>query len=62
MLLITEDDKVKVWCNKVNQPVAVRYGWTDAPVDANLFSKDGFPVSPFRSDNWKGITEAKKFE
>jgi len=60
--MITDDDKVKVWCNEVTQPVAVRYAWTDAPVDANLFSKDGFPVSPFRSDNWKGITEAKKFE
>ncbi len=60
--LITDDNKVKVWCSEVPQPVAVRYAWTDAPVDANLFNKEGFPVSPFRSDNWKGITEANKFE
>jgi len=60
--VITPDNKVKVWCSQVATPVAVRYAWTDAPVDANLFSKDGFPVSSFRSDNWKGITEGKKFE
>ena len=59
---ITDGNKVKVWCSQVKQPVTVRYAWTDAPIDANLFSKEGFPVSSFRSDNWKGITEGKKFE
>jgi sialate O-acetylesterase len=59
---ITDDNKIKVWCPAVTQPVAVRYAWTDAPIEANLFNKAGFPVSPFRSDNWKGITEDKKFE
>jgi sialate O-acetylesterase len=60
--LITDDNKVKVWCSQVNQPIAVRYAWTDAPIDADLFNKDGFPVSPFRSDSWKGVTEGKGFE
>ncbi|TWI98083.1 sialate O-acetylesterase [Mucilaginibacter frigoritolerans] len=60
--VITADNKVKVWCSQVPQPVAVRYAWTDAPIDANLFTKDGIPVSAFRSDSWKGITEGKKFE
>ena len=60
--VITDGNKVKVWCDQVAQPVAVRYAWTDAPIDANLFNKEGFPVSPFRSDNWKGITEGKGFE
>jgi sialate O-acetylesterase len=60
--MITSDNKVKVWCDQVPQPVAVRYAWTDAPIDANLFSKAGIPVSAFRSDNWKGITEGKGFE
>jgi sialate O-acetylesterase len=55
-------NKVKVWCAKVTQPVAVRYAWTDAPLDANLFNVEGFPVNSFRSDNWKGTTEGKKFE
>jgi sialate O-acetylesterase len=60
--IITTDNKVKVWCPQVAQPIAVRYAWTDAPIDANLFSKDGIPVSAFRSDNWKGVTEGKGFE
>lgn len=60
--IITAGNKVKVWCNQVTQPVAVRYGWTDAPVDANLFTMDGIPVSPFRSDSWDGVTVGKKFE
>jgi sialate O-acetylesterase len=59
---IVSGNKVKVWCGQVSQPVAVRYAWTDAPIDANLFNTEGFPVSAFRSDNWKGITEGKKFE
>jgi sialate O-acetylesterase len=52
-------NQVKVWCSQVSQPIAVRYGWTDAPVEANLFNKQGYPVSPFRSDDWKGLTEGK---
>jgi sialate O-acetylesterase len=60
--VIVDGNKVKVWCSQVRQPVAVRYAWTNAPVEADLFSKEGLPVSPFRSDNWKGVTEGKKFE
>jgi sialate O-acetylesterase len=59
---ITANNKIKVWCSQVSQPVAVRYAWTNAPVDANLFSKEGFPVNPFRSDNWPGVTVKNKFE
>lgn len=51
-----------VWNDKVLEPKSVRYGWTDAPIDANLFNQDGFPAAPFRTDQWKGITEEKKFE
>jgi sialate O-acetylesterase len=60
--VIVDGNKVKVWCDQVKQPVAVRYAWTDAPIDANLYNKEGFPVSPFRSDNWKGVTEGNTFE
>jgi sialate O-acetylesterase len=42
----------------VAKPVAVRYAWGNNP-DANLFNKEGIPASPFRTDNWKGITEGK---
>lgn len=47
---------------KVANPTSVRYGWSDAPEDANLFNKQGFPASPFRTDNWPGITVNNKFE
>ncbi|MFA6085823.1 sialate O-acetylesterase [Mucilaginibacter sp.] len=55
-------NKVKVWSDKVANPVAVRYAWTDAPVDANLFNSHGLPANPFRTDDWPGLTVAKKFE
>ena len=43
---------VVVSCKEVSKPAAVRYGWSDAPTTANLFNAEGFPASPFRTDNW----------
>jgi sialate O-acetylesterase len=56
------DNQVVIFAPKGMQPVAVRYGWSDALEDINLFNLDGFPASPFRTDNWKGVTEGKKFD
>lgn len=42
----------------VYSPVAVRYGWEANP-SLRLFSGDGLPVAPFRTDSWPGITEVK---
>ena len=42
---------------EVKNPVAVRYGWGNNPDDANLYNSADLPASPFRTDNWKGITE-----
>lgn len=56
-----EGDKVVVSSPKVTKPVAVRYAWSDAPIDANLYNSAGFPVSPFRTDDWKGVTVGNKF-
>lgn len=36
----------------VIDPIAVRYAWADSPVSANLYNANGFPASPFRTDNW----------
>ncbi|MBA4849976.1 sialate O-acetylesterase [Emticicia sp. BO119] len=55
-------DKVVVYHPKSMKPIAVRYAWADAPDDANLFNADGLPASPFRTDDWKGLTVGKKFE
>lgn len=46
----------------VPKPVAVRYGWADSPVDANLFSSDGLPANSFRTDTWPGVTANAKFD
>jgi sialate O-acetylesterase len=54
-------DKVVVLNDSVNAPVAVRFGWADDAGDDNLYNKEGFPASPFRTDEWKGITEDDKF-
>ncbi len=43
---------VVVSSNKVKTPVAVRYAWADNPDQCNLYSKEGFPTSPFRTDDW----------
>jgi sialate O-acetylesterase len=52
-----EEDKIVVRSDQVTKPVAVRYAWADNPEDANLYNKEGLPLGPFRSDDWKGITE-----
>ena len=49
-------NKVVVYSDMVEQPVAVRYGWADNPDDLNLYNAEGLPASPFRTDDWPGIT------
>ena len=43
---------IEVHSPEVPKPVAVRYAWADNPAECNLYSKEGFPASPFRTDNW----------
>jgi sialate O-acetylesterase len=40
---------------EVGHPVAVRYAWGDSPI-CNLYNREGLPASPFRTDDWPGIT------
>ena len=56
-----EGSQVVVHNDNVRYPAAVRFGWMDDAATDNLFNKEGFPASPFRTDKWKGITEAEKF-
>jgi sialate O-acetylesterase len=44
--------QVEVWSDQVAKPVAVRYAWAGNPV-CNLFSSDGLPVTPFRTDDFE---------
>jgi sialate O-acetylesterase len=52
---ITGPDQVTVRSSAVPKPVAVRYAWADNPV-CNLYNKVGLPVTPFRTDDWPGVT------
>jgi sialate O-acetylesterase len=54
-----EGKTVVVHSDKVPRPVAVRYAWADNPV-CNLCNTAGLPVSPFRTDDWPGVTTGKK--
>jgi sialate O-acetylesterase len=51
-----EGDKVVVSSPHVSHPVAVRFGWADYPV-VNLWNKAGLPATPFRTDDFPGITQ-----
>ncbi len=53
------NNKIIVWSELINQPVAVRYGWSNW-TDANLKNKEGFPASPFRTDNFDLLTHNTK--
>lgn len=52
-------DKVVVFSEEIPDPVAVRYAWADNPDDNDLVNSAGLLASPFRTDNWKGITEQR---
>jgi sialate O-acetylesterase len=54
-----DGDAVIVSSPKVLKPVAVRYGWADNPL-ANLYNAAGFPASPFRTDDWPGVTATRR--
>ncbi len=51
-----EGHDLVVWSNQVAKPVAVRFGWSNT-AEPNLFNHVGLPASPFRTDDWPGITE-----
>jgi sialate O-acetylesterase len=55
-----QGDKVFVYSEQVRQPVAVRYGWADNPDDVNLYNAEGLPASPFRTDDWPGVTDGQQ--
>jgi len=53
-----EIDGKTVVCSspQVPTPAAVRYGWADNPI-ISLYNKRNLPASPFRTDNWPGLTD-----
>ncbi|OHB50573.1 MAG: hypothetical protein A2Y10_10235 [Planctomycetes bacterium GWF2_41_51] len=55
-----EKQMIAVWSPDVNEPVAVRYAWSDNPENCTLSDETGLPASPFRTDDWPGVTDGKK--
>jgi sialate O-acetylesterase len=58
---VIHNNQVEVSADSVPSPVAVRYGWSNAPVEINLYNVEGFPASPFRTDDWPGVTDKVGF-
>jgi sialate O-acetylesterase len=56
---IRKDGRIEVWSDAVAEPVAVRYAWADNPV-CNLYSNAGLPLTPFRTDDFPGVTVGKE--
>ncbi len=55
---IISSTQMEVWSDHISNPVAIRYAWADNPV-CNMYSRDGLPMIPFRTDDWPGITFGK---
>jgi sialate O-acetylesterase len=56
---IESGDRVIVSSDKVPEPVAVRYAWADSP-EPSLYNSEGLPASPFRTDDWPGVTTDRR--
>lgn len=49
---VIKGSTVIVSSTEVDQPVSVRYGWSNIPEDANLCGKNGVLASPFKTDDY----------
>lgn len=57
-----KENKIVVYSENVENPIAVRFGWMGDISENNLFNKEGFPVMPFRTDEWEMITKDEKYK
>ena len=51
--------QIEIWSESIAEPAAVRYAWADNPV-CNMYSVAGLPLTPFRTDDWEGVTANAK--
>jgi sialate O-acetylesterase len=51
-----DGNTVVVSNDEIKEPAAVRFAWYDTAMP-NLCNKESLPASPFRTDQWKGLTE-----
>ncbi|MBK3517078.1 sialate O-acetylesterase [Carboxylicivirga marina] len=57
-----DGDKIIVWSDQVEKPIAVRFGWSINPAEFNLYNQEGLPASPFRTDDWESMTDGLSFD
>lgn len=53
--ILKDGRTIAVSSDDVSQPVAVRYAWADNP-RCNMYDRVGLPLTPFRTDDWPGVT------
>jgi len=53
------DNKIVLSAKSVTHPDAVRYAFSNTAI-GNVFSKEGLPLAPFRSDDWDVDTSSVK--
>ena len=56
-----QGNTVIISSEKVASPLAVHFGWIGDASANNLFNKEGFPAVPFRTDEWKNVTQNAKY-
>lgn len=56
-----KDNTVILTCEKVPNPITIRFGWIGDTSECNLFNKEGFPAIPFRTDDWELGTLKTKY-
>ncbi|WP_111708506.1 sialate O-acetylesterase [Lutibacter citreus] len=56
---IIDKNKIEISSEKIINPIAVRYAWSNNP-KANLFDRNGLPVTGFRTDKWKLQSQDRK--
>ena len=54
-----EGDAIVLSSPSVRSPEAARYAWQSFP-KATLYNGAGLPATPFRTDNWPGITGSRR--
>lgn len=53
-----DGNDIVLYNETIKKPEAIRYNWSNNP-EGNIYNKEGLPAVPFRTDNYRGITEGK---
>lgn len=53
-----EGNRIVLSSEGVENPIAVRYCWSDNP-DVDLYNSEGLPAVPFRTDTWPVVSESQ---